>query len=150
MSDDPAIRINGLWKRYGLPLPQWIRQGRSRLRHLRGGEKSPVGMGRTDQDGSWALEDINLEVRRGETLGIIGRNGAGKSTLLKVLAGVTPPTTGRVEVRGRVFPMIELNAGLHMELTGRENVRLLGAIMGFTRKEIERKMPLIEDFCELG
>jgi len=77
----------------------------------------------------WALQDINLEVQRGETLGIIGRNGAGKSTLLKLLAGVSPPTRGKVSIQGQVFPMIELNAGLNWELTGRENVRLLGAIM---------------------
>jgi ABC-type polysaccharide/polyol phosphate transport system ATPase subunit len=103
-----------------------------------------------DRDGPWALREIDLEVRRGETLGIIGRNGAGKSTLLKVLAGVTPPTRGQVEVGGRVFPMIELNAGVHPELTGRENVRLLGAVMGVNRTEIEAKMPKIEAFCELG
>jgi len=102
-----------------------------------------------DQRG-WALRDINLEIRRGETVGIVGRNGAGKSSLLKILAGVTAPTRGRVEVRGQVFPMIELNAGLHMELTGRENVRLLGAVMGFTNSEIEAKLPEIEDFTDLG
>ncbi len=99
---------------------------------------------------TWALRDLNLEVRRGETLGIVGRNGAGKSTLLKVLAGVTAPTYGKVEIFGRIFPMIELNAGLHMELTGRENVKLLGAIMGLAKEEIDEKLPDIEDFCELG
>jgi ABC-type polysaccharide/polyol phosphate transport system ATPase subunit len=102
-----------------------------------------------NKDGRWALRDINLEVKRGGALGIIGRNGAGKSTLLKVLAGVTPVTRGRFEIRGRVFPMIELNAGLHMELTGRENVYLLGAIMGLSRREVQKKMPAIEEFCEL-
>jgi ABC-type polysaccharide/polyol phosphate transport system ATPase subunit len=98
---------------------------------------------------SFALEDVSFEVKRGETLGIIGHNGAGKSTLLKILAGVTPPTSGDVEVRGRIFPMIELNAGIHPELTGRENVRLLGAIMGLSRRDIEAKVPQIEGFCEL-
>ena len=73
-----------------------------------------------------------------------------RGTLLKVLAGVTAPTRGRVEIRGRIFPMIELNAGLHMELTGRENVRLLGAVMGLSRREMESKLPDIEDFTELG
>ena len=143
MSDDVVIKIEGLWKRYGLPLPAIIRKGWNLVRH--GRLESGNGEG-----GPWALRDINLEVRRGETIGIVGRNGAGKSTLLKVLAGVTAPTRGRVEIRGRIFPMIELNAGLHMELTGRENVRLLGAVMGLSRREMESKLPDIEDFTELG
>ena len=139
MSDDAVIRIEGLWKRYGLPIVPALRRGWRALR----------GRGPSDED-AWALRDVNLEVRRGETLGIIGRNGAGKSTLLKVLAGVTPPTRGRVAVRGRIFPMIELNAGVHPELTGRENVHLLGAVMGLSRREVRAKLPEIEDFCELG
>jgi ABC-type polysaccharide/polyol phosphate transport system ATPase subunit len=151
MTDDTVIKVDGLWKRYGLPLPGFVRQGRHWLRSLRN-DRSPAPLlpsSPAPQDGPWSLRDVSFEVKRGETLGIIGRNGAGKSTLLKVLAGVTPPTRGKVEVRGRVFPMIELNAGLHSELTGRENVRLLGAVMGFSRQEIEAKMPEIEEFCEL-
>jgi homopolymeric O-antigen transport system ATP-binding protein len=143
MSDEVVIKIEGLWKRYGLPLPAIFRKGWNLVR--KGRLESGSGEG-----GPWALRDINLEVRRGETVGIVGRNGAGKSTLLKVLAGVTAPTRGRVEIRGRIFPMIELNAGLHMELTGRENVRLLGAVMGLSRREMESKLPDIEDFTELG
>ncbi len=138
MSDDVSIRIEGLWKRYGLPVPQFIRKGWNFIKR------------KSDWDERWALQDINLEVRKGETVGIVGRNGAGKSTLLKVLAGVTDPTRGRVEIKGRIFPMIELNAGLHKELTGRENVRLLGAVMGLSKIEIDSKLPEIEDFCELG
>lgn len=140
MSQDVTIHIEGLWKRYGFPVPEFVRRGVNRLkRHKKGHD-----------DGPWALRDVNLEIRRGETVGIVGRNGAGKSTLLKVLAGVTTPTRGRVEIRGRIFPMIELNAGLHMELTGRENVRLLGAVMGLHRGEIESHLPAIEEFTELG
>lgn len=142
MANDVTIRIEGLWKRYGLPLPAVIRKGLNYIKKKKSGGE--------DDDGPWALRDINLEVRRGETLAIIGRNGAGKSTMLKVLAGVTGPTRGRVEICGRVFPMIELNAGLHMELTGRENVRLLGAVMGLSNREIEARLPDIEDFTELG
>ncbi|MGB6065854.1 MAG: ABC transporter ATP-binding protein [Desulfomonilaceae bacterium] len=143
MSGEIAIRIDGLWKRYGLPVPAVLRKGWNLVRH--GHFESGNG-----HDEPWALRDVNLEIRRGETVGIVGRNGAGKSTLLKVLAGVTAPTRGRVEILGRIFPMIELNAGLHMELTGRENVRLLGAVMGLSRGEIESKLGDIEDFTELG
>jgi len=139
MAEDVTIKIEGLWKRYGVPIPEFIRRG---LDFVRNGS-NPDG-------GPWALRDVNLEVRRGDTLGIVGRNGAGKSTLLKVLAGVTTPTRGRVEIRGRIFPMIELNAGLNMELTGRENVRLLGAVMGLSHREIDAALPEIEDFTELG
>jgi lipopolysaccharide transport system ATP-binding protein len=143
MAGDVVIRIEGLWKRYGLPVPAFFNKGWSLFR--RGKLDSPE----IDDDGTWALRDINLEIHRGETIGIVGRNGAGKSTLLKVLAGVTEPTKGRVEILGRIFPMIELNAGLHMELTGRENVRLLGAVMGLSNREIEARLPDIEDFTEL-
>ena len=140
MSDDVVIRIEGLWKRYGLRLPAVVHKGLDWL---------CKGRNPQSNDGPCALRNINLEVKRGETLGIIGRNGAGKSTLLKLLAGVTPPTCGKVEVYGRVFPMIELNAGLHIELTGRENVYLLGAVMGLTRAETAAKMKDIEEFWQM-
>jgi lipopolysaccharide transport system ATP-binding protein len=143
MADQVMIRIEGLWKRYGLPVPEILRRGWNRLTN-RQSSRSKAG------DGPWALKDVNLEIRKGETVGIVGRNGAGKSTLLKVLAGVTAPTRGRIEIHGRLFPMIELNAGLNMELTGRENVRLLAAVMGLSRREIEFKLPDIEEFTELG
>jgi lipopolysaccharide transport system ATP-binding protein len=142
MSDDIIIKVEGLWKRYGLPLLPALRGFVSRLSKNR--------RSISNDGGPWALRDVSVEVKRGETLGIIGRNGAGKSTLLKILAGVTPPTRGQIEVRGRVFPMIELNAGIHLELTGRENVRLLGTIMGLSRQEVETKIPEIEEFTELG
>ncbi|MBI5251037.1 MAG: ABC transporter ATP-binding protein [Desulfomonile tiedjei] len=139
MSDDISIKIEGLWKRYGLPVPALVERARKAL-----------GRGKTEDSSQWAIRELNLEVRRGETIGIVGRNGAGKSTLLKLLAGVTSPTRGRVEIHGRIFPMIELNAGLNKELTGRENVRLLAAVMGMTRGEIESKLPEIHEFTDLG
>jgi lipopolysaccharide transport system ATP-binding protein len=139
IADDMVIRLEGIWKCYGL-LPAL----KDRWRAFRNGDGLP------DDHGHWALRDISLEMQQGEILGIIGRNGAGKSTLLKVLAGVTPVTRGRFEIRGRVFPMIELSAGLHPELTGQENVYLLGAVMGLTRDEVTAKIREIEAFCELG
>ncbi len=97
----------------------------------------------------WALKDVSFEVRKGETLGIIGPNGAGKSTILKLIAGVTEPTKGKVIVNGKVSPLIELGAGFHPDLTGRENIYLNGAILGLTKKEVDKKFKEIVDFAEL-
>jgi ABC-2 type transport system ATP-binding protein/lipopolysaccharide transport system ATP-binding protein len=97
----------------------------------------------------WALQDVNLSVNRGETLGLIGHNGAGKSTLLKLIARVFRPTAGRVVVAGKVAPLLEFGAGFHPELTGRENIYLNGALMGFSRQEMEEKFEGIVDFAEL-
>jgi ABC-type polysaccharide/polyol phosphate transport system ATPase subunit len=97
----------------------------------------------------WALNDVSLTVKRGEVFGLIGQNGAGKSTMLKLVARVLRPTTGRVWVKGRVAPLLELGAGFHPELTGRENIILNGAILGFSRKEMDEKFARIVDFAEL-
>jgi ABC-type polysaccharide/polyol phosphate transport system ATPase subunit len=97
-----------------------------------------------------ALDQIHMEVQKGETLGIIGRNGAGKSTLLKVISRVLVPTVGRVWIKGRVSPLLELGAGFHPELTGRENVFLNGTLLGHPMREVEEAMDAIIDFAEIG
>jgi len=97
----------------------------------------------------WALDGIDLKIREGESLGIIGRNGAGKSTLLKVISRILRPTRGRVWVRGSVAPLIELGAGFHPELTGRENIFLNGAMLGFSGSEMKEKFERIVEFAEL-
>jgi len=105
-----------------------------------------AGHGNRDGETIWALKDINLTVRQGEALGIIGRNGAGKSTLLKILSQVTAPTRGVVNVKGRIASLLEVGTGFHPELTGRENIYLNGAIMGMDRAEVSRKFDEIVDF----
>lgn len=97
----------------------------------------------------WALSGVFLEVFEGEVLGIIGRNGAGKTTLLKVISRVLPPTRGWVRVKGRVAPLLGLGAGFHDDLTGRENVFLASAILGYSRKDVLRRLDRIVDFAEL-
>lgn len=97
----------------------------------------------------WAVKDITFKVNPGQTLGVIGPNGSGKSTLLKLLAGVAYPTKGKVRVKGRIAPLIELGAGFHFELTGRENVYINGTILGLSKKEIDERIEDIIDFAEI-
>ena len=94
----------------------------------------------------YSLKDINFEIQQGDAVGIIGRNGAGKSTLLKILSRVTTPTTGKINIKGRVASLLEVGTGFHPELTGRENIYLNGAILGMRKKEIDRKLEEIIDF----
>jgi len=96
-----------------------------------------------------ALDDISFDIFPGETVGIVGPNGSGKSTILKLIAGVTAPTSGEIMVKSRVSPLIELGAGFHPELTGRENVYLNGSILGLSQKEIDKNFKNIIDFAEL-
>ena len=98
----------------------------------------------------WAIKGINLEVFQGEALGVVGHNGAGKSTLVKLLSGITVPTRGQVIVRGALSSLVEVGAGFHVELTGRENVFLAGSILGMSRREIGRKMLAIVEFAGIG
>ena len=134
MEPDVAIRIEGLGKRYRLgeerPLARLLRRRRG------------------DEPGTehWALRDVSFEVARGEAIGIVGRNGAGKSTLLKILARITEPTTGMAAIHGRVGSLLEVGTGFHPELTGRENVRLNGAILGMRKHEIDARFDEIVEF----
>ena len=96
-----------------------------------------------------ALEDINITIKKGEIIGLLGLNGAGKSTLLKVISGIIKPTTGEVKLNGKMAPLIELGAGFDPELTGRENIFLNGSLLGFSKKELKDKIEDIIEFSEL-
>ncbi len=106
--------------------------------------------GKIQYEEFWALRDVSFEVRKGEVLGIIGHNGAGKSTLLKVISGILKPTTGSVQVNGTIVPMLELGSGFDFDLTGRENVFLNGAILGYSEQFLKGKYKEIAEFSELG
>lgn len=134
----PVISARGLGKRYDI-------YSKPHHRLLR--ELLP---GKTLHREFWALRDVDLEVRPGETVGVIGRNGAGKSTLLQLISGIIEPTTGTVEVRGRIAALLELGAGFNPEFTGRENVYLKGSLLGMTRAQIAQRFGDILAFSEIG
>ena len=98
----------------------------------------------------WALKDINFDIKKGERLGVLGLNGSGKSTLLKVLSGVLKPSTGSVQTRGVIAPLLELGAGFSPEYTGRENIYLYGSVLGYSKDFLDEKFDEIVDFSELG
>lgn len=133
-----AISIKGVSKLFRL---QKQRTFKELLPALAGGQKAVETF--------WALQDINLDIKKGETVGIIGPNGAGKSTLLKLMAGVTKPTKGEIKINGDIAPLIELGAGFHPELTGRENITLNGVILGMSKEQVAEKFKEIVDFAEL-
>ena len=116
------------------------------VRKLRGATPEPGGARDLGRDEFWAVRDLSFEVEFGRALGIIGPNGAGKSTTLKLLTGILRPTRGEIRMRGRVASLIEVSAGFHPDLTGRENVYLQGAIMGLTRREVDGRLDSIVDF----
>jgi ABC-type polysaccharide/polyol phosphate transport system ATPase subunit len=97
-----------------------------------------------------AVKHVSFQIFRGRTVGIIGRNGSGKSTILKIIAGVYPPTSGRISVRGSVAPLIELGAGFHHELTGRENILINGLLLGLTKRQVQEREERIIEFAEIG
>jgi homopolymeric O-antigen transport system ATP-binding protein len=146
---NPVVKIENVSKRYQIG---GLHPGYVTFREVLGGlVAAPFRKLRGDNDKQtvWALKDISLAVNQGELVGIIGHNGAGKSTLLKILSRITKPTTGQVELHGRVGSLLEVGTGFHADLTGRENIYLSGAILGMTRSEIARKFDEIVAFAEI-
>ncbi|MGH3089980.1 MAG: ABC transporter ATP-binding protein [Rubrobacteraceae bacterium] len=134
----PAVSLRDISKRYKIFPSQ-----KERLKDL-------LGLGKTSGHEFWALRDIDLDVNPGTVLGILGRNGAGKSTLLKVVSGVLMPTSGSVEVNGRLVALLQLGAGFDPDFTGRENVMLNGLILGLERREMLERFDEIEAFADIG
>ena len=144
---DIALELNGVWKKF--------RKGerhdslRDLIPALFKKTLSPVQSSLKEEE-FWALKDISLGVKRGEALGIIGPNGSGKSTTLKILSGIIRPTKGTIKVNGRLSALIEVGAGFHQDLTGRENIYLNGAILGMRKEEIDRKLDEIIAFSGIS
>jgi len=141
----PALVMSGVSKSY----PLLSRRGR--LHSFKGALlRGELLRAEQEQDGFLALEGVDLEVARGETVGVIGPNGSGKSTLLKLVAGILRPTSGTITANGRVTALIELGAGFHPEISGRDNAVINGMMLGLTRAEVQRRLPEIAEFAGIG
>jgi len=146
-SEDFTIQVEGLGKRYEI-----YKQPADRLKQMILPKVQRLaGMRRHEYFTEfWALRDVNLQVRRGETVGIIGRNGSGKSTLLQMICGTLHPTLGSIKVHGRIAALLELGAGFNTEFTGRENVFLSGLLYGIPEHELKKRYRSIVDFADIG
>ncbi len=138
---DISIKVDGVSKIFRLPHEKQSSIKGSLINMVKGGKRS--------YENQQVLKDISFEIKKGEFFGIVGRNGSGKSTLLKLLAGIYNPTEGAIQINGKLTPFIELGVGFNPELTGRENVFLNGALLGFNRKEMTKMYDAIVDFAEL-
>jgi ABC-type polysaccharide/polyol phosphate transport system ATPase subunit len=143
---DTAIELSGVSKRYRLRYGWYVTSLKDEVGRL---TARLLGRRLEPREEFWALRNVNFALKRGEVLGLIGRNGAGKSTLLKILSRVTVPTTGSFVTKGRLGSLIEIGAGFHPDLTGRENVFLNGSIMGMARREVQQKFDQIVAFAEV-
>jgi lipopolysaccharide transport system ATP-binding protein len=143
MSSEITISCQGVGKAYAI-----YKRPEDRLKQMLW---SLIAKGKKQYyDTYWALKDVNLEVRRGESIGIVGRNGSGKSTFLQTVCGTLTPTTGSVRIQGRIAALLELGAGFNPEFTGRENVFLAAAILGLTDEQTKERYDAIAKFAGIG
>ncbi len=139
-----AIELDAVWKRFAVAGSR-----RASVRELIR-DIGSFGRPRSDDLEFWAVRGVTLDVKRGETVGLIGANGSGKSTILKLISGIMRPTRGRVRVTGSVSALIELGVGFHPEFSGRDNVYIYGALLGLSRPDVDRKFAAIVEFAGLG
>ena len=151
---DIAVRVEHLSKMYRLGVINngTLRKDIQTWFALKRGKEDPnskIGKDKYtgDKDHFWALKDVSFDIKKGDRVGIIGKNGAGKSTLLKILSRITAPTEGSIKIRGKIASLLEVGTGFHVELTGRENIFLNGAILGMKKRQVAKKMDSIIDFC---
>ena len=148
MNDDVLVKVDNVSKKFCRDLKKSLWYGVNDIAgevFCRNGKRLDLR-----KEEFWALKDVSFELRRGECLGLIGPNGAGKSTLLRLLNGLINPDNGEISVRGRVGALIALGAGFNPILTGRENIYVNGAVLGLTKREIDKKLDEIIDFAEIG
>lgn len=147
MSSNLAVKVNGLDKLYQIyekPQDRLKQSLQSQIKRLFGGQKKEY------YKEFWALKDVSFEIKKGQTVGIIGRNGSGKSTLLQIICGILSPTHGHVYTSGRIAALLELGSGFNLEFTGRENVYLNASLLGLSRQEIDNQFDEIVAFADIG
>ena len=146
--NDIVIKVENVSKKYSKSLKRSMLYGIQDIgRNMLGLSSRPDVLRKQE---FWALNDVSFEVKRGETLGLIGANGSGKTTLLKMLNGIFWPDQGRISIKGRVGALIAVGAGFHPLLTGRENIYVNGAILGMSKKELDKKFDAIVEFADIG
>ena len=145
---DTVIKVEGLHKKFCQSLKRGLFYGTTdAVKSMFGFPIENVDLRKKE---FWALQDINFELKRGETLGLMGQNGSGKTTLLRLINGIFPPDKGKITINGRIGALIAVGAGFHPQMTGRENIYLNGTILGLTKNDLKRKISEIIDFAEIG
>lgn len=148
MDEDVVIKVDNVSKKFTRSIKRSMLYGSSDISKSMLGKKPDTSKLRKGE--FWSLQDISFELKKGESLGIVGQNGSGKTTLLRILNGIFPPDKGKIQVKGKIGALIAVGAGFHPHMTGRENIYLNGTILGMTKEEIDQKYQRIIDFADIG